>query len=202
MPTDPATDREYLLDLQRGEAAALDKLIARWQRPLVSFAYRYVQNSADAQDLVAETFVRLYQKRASLRPDTNVAAWLFTALSNLCHNLHRWRKRHPTVALGATTGRGQAGNLPDPGLDPASDEDGPGEALERDEAFLALKAAVEALPHDLKVAVLLHHYEHLPYKEIALVSGCTERGVETRLYRARQLLRSGLSAFIGDAAGS
>ena len=201
MPTDPVTDRENLLQLQRGEAQALDRLIARWERPLLSFAYRYVQNSADAHDLVAETFVRLYQKRANLRPDTNLPAWLFTALSNRCHNLHRWRQRHSTVALVAPPERGPA-NLPDPGQEPVSDESGPGEALERDEAFLALKAAVDVLPHDLKVAVLLHHYEHLPYREIALVSGCTERGVETRLYRARQLLRKELAAFIGEATGA
>ena len=202
MPTDPATDRENLLDLQRGEAAALDKLIARWQRPLLSFAHRYVQNSADAQDLVAETFVRLYQKRANLRPDTNLPAWLFTALSNRCHNLHRWRQRHPTVALGASTEWGPVGRLPETGQDPVSDGDSPVDALARDEAFLALKAAVDALPHDLKVAVLLHHYEHLPYREIAFVSGCSERGVETRLYRARQLLRRDLAAFLGEASGS
>ena len=101
MSTDPVTDRENLLELQRGDAAALNRLIARWQRPLLAFAYRYVQNSADAQDLVAETFVRLYSRRASLRPDTNLPAWLFTTLSNLCHNHHRWKRRHPTVAFGA-----------------------------------------------------------------------------------------------------
>ena len=194
MPNDPATDLEDLRDLQRGEAAALNRLVARWQRPLSAFAYRYVQNSSDAQDLVAETFVRLYQRRLSLRPDTNLPAWLFTALSNLCHNLHRWRRRHPTVALGATVGGGAS---------PAeleSEEDGPDAALARDESVAALKAAVAALPHDLKVTVLLHHYEHHSYREIAAVIGCSERGVETRLYRARQFLRAELSRFIGEAA--
>ena len=194
MPNDPATDLEDLRDLQRGEAAALNRLVARWQRPLSAFAYRYVQNSSDAQDLVAETFVRLYQRRLSLRPDTNLPAWLFTALSNLCHNLHRWRRRHPTVALGATVGGGAS---PD---ELESEEDGPDAALARDESVAALKAAVAALPHDLKVTVLLHHYEHHSYREIAAVIGCSERGVETRLYRARQFLRAELSRFIGEAA--
>lgn len=194
MSADPATDLENLRDLQRGEAAALDRLVARWQRPLLAFAYRYVQNSADAQDLVAETFVRLYQRRMGLRPDTNLPAWLFTALSNLCHNLHRWKKRHPTVSLGAP----QAGGEAPP--DPESAEDGPGAAMIRDEAVSALRAAVDALPHDLKVTVLLHHYEHLPYRQIGEVVGCSERGVETRLYRARQLLRTELARFVGEAA--
>jgi RNA polymerase sigma-70 factor (ECF subfamily) len=48
--------------------------------------------------------------------------------------------------------------------------------------------------------VLLHHYEHLPYRQIGEVVGCSERGVETRLYRARQLLRTELARFVGEAA--
>ena len=198
MSTDPATDLENLLDLQQGEAAALNRLINRWQRPLLAFAYRYVQNSADAQDLVAETFVRLYQRRMKLRPDTNLPAWLFTALSNLCHNLHRWKRRHPTITLNGPDTRG-AGS-PEPALDPASSEDSPDAALAHDESVEALKSAVGALPHDLKITVLLHHYEHLSYREIAAVVGCSERGVETRLYRARQLLKKELASFIGETS--
>ena len=57
--------------------------MARWQRPLHSFAYRYCQNRADAEDLVAQTFVRLYQQRLRLRPDTRLSAWLFTTLTHL-----------------------------------------------------------------------------------------------------------------------
>lgn len=196
MPPDPATDRANLAALQSGDSSALGRLIGRWQRPLAGFAYRYVQNAADAQDLVAETFVRLYQRRERLRPDTNLAAWLFTTLTNLCHNHHRWRRRHPTVAFGPAAGA--PGERPEPGLDPASAEAGPGDALVRDEAVDALKQAVEALPHDLKVTVLLHHYEHLSYREIAAITACSERGVETRLYRARLQLRQRLAPFFRE----
>lgn len=200
MSKDSDTDRQNLLDLQQGEAAALNRLIARWQRPLISFAYRYAQNSSDAQDLVAETFVRLYQRRMQLRPDTNLAAWLFTALSNLCHNLHRWKQRHPTVSLSAPPLACATGKPSESGLDPATSEESPDAALARDESVIALRAAINSLPHDLKVTVLLHHYEHLSYREIASVLGCSERGIETRLYRARQLLRHELARFIGETS--
>jgi RNA polymerase sigma-70 factor (ECF subfamily) len=197
--TDPATDRENLLSLQQGDTAALNRLIARWQRPLMAFAYRYVQNSADAQDLVAEVFVRLYRRRSLLRPDTNLPAWLFTTLSNLCHNHHRWKRRHPTVSLGwSGAGTHSQDKEADRAIDPATSEDSPDAALARDESIGALKAAIDALPHDLKVSVLLHHYEHLSYREIAAVAGCSERGVETRLYRARQQLRRDLAQFFHE----
>ncbi|HMD60849.1 MAG TPA: sigma-70 family RNA polymerase sigma factor [Opitutaceae bacterium] len=199
MSTDPAADRASLNALQRGDAASLNRIIARWQRPLLGFAYRYVQDSADSQDLVAETFVRLYQNRARLRGDTNLAAWLFTTLTNLCHNHHRWKRRHPTVALESPAEPGDAGGPPRAVAGMASPEAAPDAALAQDEALEAVRAAVDALPHDLKVAVLLHHYERLSYREIAAVARCSERGVETRLYRARQLLRRQLSAFLREA---
>ena len=190
MPSDPANDQSNLLALQQGEAAALNRLISRWQRPLFSFAYRYCQNQADAEDLVAQTFVRLYQQRLRLRTDTTVSAWLFTTLTNLCHNHHRWKRRHPTVPLGG--GAPQTAETPAEGFaagDIASDQLTPAAVLEHDEALTAVRAAIDRLPHDLKVTLLLHHYDRLSYREIGEITGCSERGVETRLYRARQQLR-------------
>lgn len=194
MPHEPANDQSNLLALQQGEAAALNRLIARWQRPLHSFAYRYCQNEADAEDLVAQTFVRLYQQRLRLRTDTTLSAWLFTTLTNLCHNHHRWRRRHPTEPLGRASTQG-AGAGPDEGphAEFASDQPTPAGVLEQDEALAAVRAAIGRLPHDLKVTLLLHHYDRLSYREIGTITGCTERGVETRLYRARQQLREILS---------
>src|SRR5476649_1351420 len=188
------------MELQRGDTSALNRLIARWQRPLLSFAFRYVQNSSDAQDLVAETFVRLYQRRSQLRADTNLSAWLFTTLTNLCHNHHRWKRRHPTVAFGPGTADA-GGDFLVSAMDPAAAEASPDAALVRDESLDALKKAIEELPHDLKVSVLLHHYEHLSYKEIATITRCSERGVETRLYRARLQLKAGLSRYFQASPG-
>jgi RNA polymerase sigma-70 factor (ECF subfamily) len=73
-------------------------------------------------------------------------------------------------------------------------------SLAHDELLEAVKAAIAELPHELKVTVLLHHYQNLSYREIAEITNCSERGVETRLYRARQRLRAGLSAFIREAS--
>ncbi|HEU5080121.1 MAG TPA: sigma-70 family RNA polymerase sigma factor [Opitutaceae bacterium] len=195
MSADPESDQDQFVALQRGDDRALNRLIDRWQKPLFAFAWRYMQNNADARDLVAETFVRLYQQRERLRPDTRVSAWLFTTLTNLCHNQHRWRRRHPAVSFQAPDANGASLNdvL-------ASDSPRPSSPLEHDEALRQLLAAVDRLPHDLKTTVLLHHYEGLSYQEIGDITGCSVRGVETRLYRAKQKLREELSALIREAA--
>jgi RNA polymerase sigma-70 factor (ECF subfamily) len=195
--TDPATDRASLLALQEGQAVALNRLIARWQRPLHSFAYRYVQNNTDAHDLVAETFVRLYQQRQRLRPDTRLSAWLFTTLTNLCHNHHRWKRRHPTVTLDGPAASGDGENGPRP-AELASAQPAPDAALEHDETLAAVRAAIDRLPHDLKATLLLHHYDRRSYEEISEITGCSVRGVETRLYRARQQLRDSLAGLMNE----
>ena len=200
MPHAPATDRASLVALQQGDTTALNRLIARWQRPLISYAYRYVQNSADAHDLVASVFVRLYQQRERLRPDTNVSAWLFTALTNLCHNHHRWKKRHPTIPINPASNGDDSSPGAGPMLDLASELPAPDSAVAHDELLTAVRAAVDQLPHDLKVSMLLHHYENMSYREIAVIAQCSERGVETLLYRARQLLRHQLGNFIREAS--
>ena len=195
MNSDPASDQAALQALQNGRDAALDELIVRWRRPLFAFAWRYVQNQTDAHDLVAEAFVRLHQQRDRLRPDTRLSAWLFTTLSNLCHNHYRWRCRHPTVSLDAPNDDETSAHDTI-----ASDCAAPGAALEHDETCAAVRAAVDRLPHDLKTTLLLHQYEQLSYREIGSIVGCSERGVETRLYRARQRLREELAGFLREIA--
>jgi RNA polymerase sigma-70 factor (ECF subfamily) len=83
-----------------------------------------------------------------------------------------------------------------------SDAPLPNAALEHDETFAAVRAAVERLPHDLKTTILLHHFERLSYREIGAITGCSERGVETRLYRARQRLREELAGFLHETVES
>jgi RNA polymerase sigma factor (sigma-70 family) len=184
---DPGSDLADLRALQAGDDTALNRLVARWEKPLFGFAWRYVRNNTDARDLAAETFVRFYQKRDRLATDSNVSAWLFTTLVNLCRNHHRWHERHPSTSFEETPDREHAADAPAPAT-----------AMEQRETLEALSAAIEQLPHDLKSTLLLHHYEHLSYREIAAVVGCSERGVETRLYRARQRLREGLRPLLAD----
>lgn len=198
MLPDPEIDQQALAALRTGDDSALKGIIGRWERPLFRFAFRYVQNAADANDLVAEAFVRFYQNRRRLRPDTRPGAWLYATLTNLCLNHNRWKRRHPAVSIdaGALPDSVAGGGIgPGAGADPAAD-------LQRDECVAAVREAVARLPHDLRAAFLLHHFERLSYQEIADITGCSERGIETRLYRARQRLRRSLAPLWDPAAGS
>jgi len=188
MPTDPVhgEQEQEFQAWQRGDDAVFDRLVTRWERPLFAFAWRYLRHTADAQDVVADTFVRLFRQRARLRPDTNLSAWLFTTAANRCHNQARWRRRHPDSPTETEESTAEEVERLTQAVD-----DAPSAAakLERDEALQSLRSAVDRLPHHLKTTVLLHYMEGRSYQEIGAITGCSIRGVETRLYRARQRLR-------------
>ena len=183
------SDRDLMGALIDGDHRALEVIIERWERPLFSFAHRYTQNEHATREIVQETFVRVFTKREKYDSKYPLSSWIFTIAANLCKNKARWHKRHPEVSIEATTGASDSENarrmidvLPSAAPEPS-------DLLVEDEELEALKQVVLSLPHDLRTVVLLHHYENVPYKEIAEIVGCSARGVETRLYRARKLLR-------------
>jgi RNA polymerase sigma-70 factor (ECF subfamily) len=186
---DAAHDLELMHRLKNGDDLALNELMNRWQTPLAGFILRYTGNQEDALDLAQETFVRVYESRHRYQPSAKFSTWLFSIATNLCRNLARWRDRHPIVALDAADDDDKPGLgslIPAPG-------DSPADTAERNDLAGAVREHVQNLPHDLKTVVLLFEYQDLGYEEIAATLGCTPKAVETRLYRARQLLRESLA---------
>lgn len=192
------SDSELMQELQNGRDGALTELISRWREPLFSFAYRYVQNSADADEVSQETFVRVYQHRHRYRLDARFSTWLFAIAVNLCRNRARWKRRHPTVSIDGAVeeNEGKAERWTED-VDSASPE----EEAARKERAAAVREAVSKLPHDLKTALLLFQYEGLSHQEIGEVLGCTPKAVETRIYRARRRLKKKLRWLMQDEAG-
>ena len=186
------SDPELMLRLQSGEESALNELMNRWQQPLIGFIYRYVGNQADAVDLAQETFVKVYESRHRYKPTAKFSTWLFTIASNLCRNLSRWQSRHPTITMDG----GDDDLLPLSETLPSL-EDHPSASADRKELANAVRARIHALPHDLRTTLILFEYEDLSYDEIATILGCSAKAVETRLYRARSILRDKLAGWKG-----
>jgi len=188
---DDADDKRLVAALAGGDDQALGALIDRWQLPLRQFVFRFVQQAEDTEDILQETFVRVYQHRERYRPESKFSTWLFTIAVNLCRNHAARRKRRPTVSLDDT---GDDGTRPQRVA--ASPEAGPSDRVESAERAAAVRAAIQELPTDLRTAVLLFEYEHLSHAEIAAIESTTAKAIETRLYRARQQLRKSLARFL------
>lgn len=179
MNCDP--DIAAMLRLREGQDTALNEIMERWQRPLTSFLYRQLGNEQEALDLAQETFVRVFENRHRYKPAGKFSTWLFTIANNLCRNFFRWRSRHPTIAL-----EGEDGAPLDITPDTAET---PVDSAESSELAAAVRSHIQRLPEHLRTALLLSEYEEMSYQDIAAVVGCSAKAVETRIYRAKALLR-------------
>ena len=182
-----ATDPELMSRLAAGDDLALNTLMTRWSGRVVGLIYRMTGQRETAVDLAQETFVKLYQARMRYRPQGAFSTYLFAIAVNLARNHARWQARHPTVSLDATGPDGTE-ILPEP----ADPRQSPAETALSQEKFRAVNQAILALPLELREALTLFIHEGMSYAEIAELSRCSPKAVETRIYRARQILKDQL----------
>lgn len=186
-PREPS-DETLMSALADGDLPALDELMLRWQTPLRAFLFRHLQNEADALDLAQETFVRIYRHRERYRSGARFTTWMFQIALNLTRDHARKHQRRRTDSLEAAPPAVVAG-LAAPGSAPDA-------AARRAEEIAAVRAAIAALPEDLREVLVLFEYEEKSHAEIAEIVATSRKSVETRLYRARDKLRASLARWL------
>jgi len=187
-----ARDRADMEKLRAGHEAALNDLMARHATPVFHFLCRMVGNEDDANDLAQETFVRVFKSRDRYRAEQKFSTWLFTIAANLTRNHFRWRSRHPNLSLDAENSETEqtlGSTLP-------ANSPTPKETALANERAAAVRAAVKNLPDDLRTAIVLCEWEERSVAEAATILEATPKAVESRLYRARGILRERLKSWL------
>lgn len=176
--TDDRADVERVL---AGDTAAFEGIVRRWQAPLVNMAYRFCRDRGRAEEMAQEAFLRAYRKLSHWRSDAPFSAWLFALAANLYRSeLRRIPMR--TVPLE---------DIPEP-RDPrprSSD-------LEIEQQEQAVRQAVALLPAKYRDVVILYYFQEQDVSAAAKSLGMTEGTLKSRLFRARELLRSKLSGVL------
>ena len=156
---------------------------------LYGAALRMTRNPADAEDLVQDTYLRAFRGFASFKEGTNLKAWLYRILTNSFINTYRKRQREPQTVEGPDDldewylfdrlgARSVEGSAEDQVLEQLPDEE--------------VKAALESLPENFRLPVLLADVEGFSYKEIADIMGTPIGTVMSRLHRGRKALEKAL----------
>jgi RNA polymerase sigma-70 factor (ECF subfamily) len=187
-----ARDRADMERLIAGHDAALNDLMERHATAVFRFLCGVVGNEDDANDLAQETFARVFRARASFQTSEKFSSWLYTIAANLARNHFRWRARHPNVSLESTAddpGQTLGNVLP-------ADEPSPGEQTATAERAMIVRSEVSRLPEDLREAIVLCEWEECSMAEAATILGTTSKAIESRLYRARKLLRERLKNWL------
>jgi RNA polymerase sigma-70 factor, ECF subfamily len=190
---DPASDAAVMLRLAAGDESAFTFLVEKHNRPMIHFLYRMVHNQAVAEELAQEVFLRVYRARDSYRAEAKFTTWLYRIATNLAVNLARDTKHErsaQTIYLDAPDE--ETGTTPDV----ADDEPLVEERLMKDERMAAIRKHVMALPERQRMAVLMHKYQGMDYRQIGEVLKLSESATKSLLFRAYQTLREKLKDFV------
>jgi RNA polymerase sigma-70 factor, ECF subfamily len=187
------SDLELMLRVKRGDAESFVVLLRRYRAPLLNYFSRMVRDHALAEDLAQEVFLRVYQARERYQPEATFTTWLYRIATNLALNAIRDRKSWAEVA-SRPAGEGFHGvdRLAD--LRPTVEQ----QLIQADRERM-IRDAVEALPYKQRVAVILHKYQEVDYRQIAKILEISESAVKSLLFRAYETLRARLEPLLAGA---
>jgi RNA polymerase sigma-70 factor (ECF subfamily) len=185
------SDLELVRRVQRGERAAFDLLVLRYQHKVVKLVARLLRDPAEAEDVAQEAFVKAYRAIGSFRGDSAFYTWLYRIAVNTARNAMASRQRRPLdyeadlseSEQSAVDARMKHGDTPEA-------------AALSDEIHRTVNRAVADLPEDLRTAIILREVEGLSYEEIAQAMDCPVGTVRSRIFRAREAIDRSLKPLL------
>ena len=185
--TDP--DVVLMLDFKAGNKNAFEQLMAKYYPRILNFIYRYINQSESAEDLTQEVFIKVYRNASSYEPKSKFQTWIYTIAKNVSLNELR-KKPLARVSLDETLSS-EDSEFKVQVEDPQAKL--PSEAMAKEELAQAVRAAIQSLPENQKLAVILRRYENFSYEDIAQALNLSVEAVKSLLSRAKENLREKLA---------
>ncbi|MGI9200591.1 MAG: RNA polymerase sigma factor RpoE [Woeseiaceae bacterium] len=178
-----STDKELVKRVQKGDKGAFDLLVVKYEHKIVNLVMRYVRDPETALDISQEAFIKAYRALPRFRGDSAFYTWLYRIAVNTAKNHLAAQKRRPAdIEL----------DLQDPdqyGLHAKLKETDTPEAVSLSQELQeTLERAIQALPDDLRTAIVLRELDGMSYEEIAQTMDCPVGTVRSRIFRARDAI--------------
>ena len=177
-----AEDQADVERVLAGDVSAFERIVRRWQGPLVNLAYRFCRDRGRAEEMAQEAFLRAYRSLGKWRKEAAFSTWLFALATNLyCSEI---RRVPPNTVSVEVIGDIRDSHAVDGGL------------LDKDRDRL-IRQAVLALPRKYREALILYYFHDMDVPAAARSLGLAEGTVKARLFRGRKILRSKLEKRLG-----
>lgn len=186
-----ALDHALMANIAKGDHEAFRELVERHQDAIVGTVTKMLGNSSDSEDIAQLVFIRVWKHAKRYKPDSKFTTYLYTIARNLVYNESRRRSRKKTVSSDQREDDHHLQYPDDPAAQPDS-------TLLTAELQHAIDDAIQSLPENQRMAVVLRRYENLPYEEIAEVLNTSVPSVKSLLFRARTTLRDSLSRYMEE----
>ena len=175
------SDEELMKRFQEADQSAYNEIVYRYKDQLFNFAYRFLGNTYEAEDVVQETFVRLYTKKHAYQRIAKFSTWLYTITGNLAKTELRKRKRRNLTPISQMGYDDQIFEIEDISSNPERDVDS---RLTE----VLLQKAIDKLPARFKQVIILVDIQELPYEDVSEIIKVPLGTVKSRLNRARKKL--------------
>jgi RNA polymerase sigma-70 factor (ECF subfamily) len=179
------SDEDLMQQFQAGSVEAFDLLVSRYKDPLTNYLYRFLGDARESEDLLQETFMRVFRNRHSYRRIARFSTWLYTIAGNLARSEYRKRRRRKVQSIQSINRDSEEYEIeiPDETFRPDADANG---IISEEYVMDALRE----IPDDFREVVILRDVQQLSYEEIAEITGLPMGTVKSRINRGRTKLQA------------
>jgi len=182
---------DLMARVAKGDEDAFEILVNRHQTSVLNLIYRFIGDRTQAKDLAQEVFIRVWQSAKSYEPNAKFTTWIYRITANLCFNELKSSRRKKWLQF-FRFGEDQENTIEEVIVDPSPS---PEDLLLSREQSRRISGALQSLPENQRMALILKRYDDLSYQEIAQILGCSVSAVESLLVRAKRNLQEKLGIF-------
>lgn len=188
------SDEDLILQFQNGNVYAFEQIVTRYKDQLVNFAYRFLGDLEDAEDIVQETFLRVFRKKNAYKNVAKFSTWIYTITGNLAKTELRKRKRRKLLSISTLGFEDKDFELPDTKKGPEENVDD----LLKDSV---IQKAINRLPEKFKEVIIFRDLQELSYEEISTIGKIPLGTVKSRVNRGRLKLQELLTEYLKEIKG-
>jgi RNA polymerase sigma-70 factor (ECF subfamily) len=189
-------DSELVARVQRGDKRAFDLLVLKYQRKIMRLLSRMIRDPSEIEDVAQEAFIKAYRALPQFRGESAFYTWLYRIAINTARNWQVANGRRPSTPTVVENEDGETFSQ----IDNLMDISTPESVLASRQVVETVNATIDALPEDLKTAIVLREIEGLSYEEIAESMGCPIGTVRSRIFRAREAIAAQLRPILDTDA--